>query len=623
MVKYDESSIQSLDWKDHIRKRPGMYIGKLGDGNQVDDGIYVLVKEIIDNSIDEHVMGFGKRIELTVEEREVTVRDYGRGIPLGKLVDCVSKINTGGKYDSEAFQKSVGLNGVGTKAVNALSSRFKVTTMREGKQKTAEFVRGVLTKETKPTALSPANAKDSGTLTIFEPDDAIFEGFRFRPGYLDELLWNYVYLNVGLTIVCNDKVYQSKNGLADLLAAKVAEDDRRYPILHFRAADIEVALTHTDASSDEYFSFVNGQYTSMGGTHQNSLREAIIKTVRDFYKKNFEPPDIRAGLVAAISVRIQEPVFESQTKTKLGSQTTEPDSKGKSIRSWVGDLVGTQLDNLLHKNKETADAMLKRIQESEHERKELAGIRKLSKERTKKANLFNKKLRDCRIHFNSNHPRRNDSTIFLTEGDSASGSITTARQADCQAVFSLRGKPLNTFGMHKKIVYENEELNLLQHALNLEEGLEGLRYNKIIVATDADVDGMHIRILLLTFFMQFFPEVVRAGHVSILSTPLFRVRNKKETIYCYSEAEKQAAIKKIEANKAGKAEITRFKGLGEISPDEFSAFIGKHMRVEPVRVQTEEMSVSQTLRFYMGKNTPERLDFIVDNLKLEAVETQL
>jgi topoisomerase-4 subunit B len=623
MVKYDESSIQSLDWKDHIRKRPGMYIGKLGDGNQVDDGIYVLVKEIIDNSIDEHVMGFGKRIELTVGEREVTVRDYGRGIPLGKLVDCVSKINTGGKYDSEAFQKSVGLNGVGTKAVNALSSRFKVTTMREGKQKSAEFVRGVLTKETKPTALSPANAKDSGTLTVFEPDDAIFEGFRFRPGFLDELLWNYVYLNVGLTIVCNDKVYQSKNGLSDLLAAKVSEDDRRYPILHFRAADIEVALTHTDASSDEYFSFVNGQYTSMGGTHQNSLREAIIKTVRDFYKKNFEPPDIRAGLVAAISVRIQEPVFESQTKTKLGSQTTEPDGKGKSIRSWVGDLVGTQLDNLLHKNKETADAMLKRIQESEHERKELAGIRKLSKERTKKANLFNKKLRDCRIHFNSNHPRRNDSTIFLTEGDSASGSITTARQADCQAVFSLRGKPLNTFGMHKKIVYENEELNLLQHALNLEEGLEGLRYNKIIIATDADVDGMHIRILLLTFFMQFFPEVVRAGHVSILSTPLFRVRNKKETIYCYSEAEKQAAIKKVEANKSGKAEITRFKGLGEISPDEFSAFIGKHMRVEPVRVQTEEMSVSQTLRFYMGKNTPERLDFIVDNLKLEAVETQL
>lgn len=623
MVKYDESSIQSLDWKDHIRKRPGMYIGKLGDGNQVDDGIYVLVKEIIDNSIDEHVMGFGKRIELTVGEREVTVRDYGRGIPLGKLVDCVSKINTGGKYDSEAFQKSVGLNGVGTKAVNALSSRFKVTTMREGKQKSAEFVRGVLTKETKPSALSPANVKDSGTVVVFEPDDAIFEGFRFRPGYLDELLWNYVYLNVGLTIVCNEKVYQSKNGLADLLAAKVSEDDRRYPILHFRAADIEVALTHTDASSDEYFSFVNGQYTSMGGTHQNALREAIIKTVRDFYKKNFEPPDIRAGLVAAISVRIQEPVFESQTKTKLGSQTTEPDSKGKSIRSWVGDLVGTQLDNLLHKNKETADAMLKRIQESEHERKELAGIRKLSKERTKKANLFNKKLRDCRIHFNSNHPRRNDSTIFLTEGDSASGSITTARQADCQAVFSLRGKPLNTFGMHKKIVYENEELNLLQHALNLEEGLEGLRYNKIIIATDADVDGMHIRILLLTFFMQFFPEVVRAGHVSILSTPLFRVRNKKETIYCYSEEEKKSAIKKVEANKAGKAEITRFKGLGEISPDEFSGFIGKHMRVEPVRVQTEEMSVSQTLRFYMGKNTPERLDFIVDNLKLEAIETQL
>jgi topoisomerase-4 subunit B len=430
-------------------------------------------------------------------------------------------------------------------------------------------------------------------------------------------LWNYVYLNVGLTIVCNDKTYHSKNGLADLLGSKVSTDDRRYPILHFKAADIEVALTHTDASSDEYFSFVNGQYTTMGGTHQNALREAVIKTVRDFYKKNFEPQDVRAGLVAAISVRIQEPVFESQTKTKLGSLTTEPDGKGKSIRSWVGDLVGTQLDNLLHKNKDTADAMLKRIQESEHERKELAGIRKIAKERTKKANLFNKKLRDCRIHFNTNHPRRNESTIFLTEGDSASGSITTARQAEIQAVFSLRGKPLNTFGMHKKIVYENEELNLLQHALNLEEGLDGLRYNKIIIATDADVDGMHIRILLLTFFMQFFPEIVRAGHVHILSTPLFRVRNKKETLYCYSDAERNAAINKLQDGRSGQPEITRFKGLGEISPDEFSGFIGKHMRLEPVRVQSEEKSVSQTLRFYMGKNTPERLDFIVENLKLD------
>lgn len=614
MVKYDESSIQSLDWKEHIRKRPGMYIGKLGDGNQPDDGIYVLVKEVIDNSIDEHVMGFGKRIEISISEREVTIRDFGRGIPLGKLVDCVSKINTGGKYDSEAFQKSVGLNGVGTKAVNALSARFRVTSTREGKQKSAEFQRGHLIKETKPTAAPQA---ESGTMVFFEPDSAIFEGFRFRPGYLDELLWNYVYLNTGLTIVCNDKTYQSKNGLADLLAAKVAEDDRRYPIIHFRSADLEVALTHTDASSDEYFSFVNGQYTTMGGTHQNALREAVIKTLRDFFKKNFEPPDIRAGLVAAVSVRIQEPVFESQTKTKLGSQTTEPDGKGKSIRSWVAEVVCTQLDNHLHKHKDTAEALLKRIQESEHERKELAGIKKIAKERTKKANLFNKKLRDCRIHFNTNHPRRNESTIFLTEGDSASGSITTARQADSQAVFSLRGKPLNTFGMHKKIVYENEELNLLQHALNLEEGLDGLRYNRIIIATDADVDGMHIRILLLTFFMQFFPEIVRAGHVHILSTPLFRVRNKKETIYCYSEKERDSAVKKLQDNKGGPAEITRFKGLGEISPDEFGTFIGKHMRLEPVRVQSEERSVSQTLRFYMGKNTPERLDFIVENLRFE------
>jgi topoisomerase-4 subunit B len=614
MVKYDESSIQSLDWKDHIRKRPGMYIGKLGDGNQADDGIYVLVKEIIDNAIDEHVMGFGKSIQITISDHSVTVRDFGRGIPLGKLVDCVSKINTGGKYDSEAFQKSVGLNGVGSKAVNALSSHFKVTSIREGKQKSAEFVKGELVKESK---ITPAANLESGTIVSFGPDASIFEGFRFRPGYLDELLWNYVYLNVGLTIVCNDKTYHSKNGLADLLGSKVSTDDRRYPILHFKAADIEVALTHTDASSDEYFSFVNGQYTTMGGTHQNALREAVIKTVRDFYKKNFEPQDVRAGLVAAISVRIQEPVFESQTKTKLGSLTTEPDGKGKSIRSWVGDLVGTQLDNLLHKNKDTADAMLKRIQESEHERKELAGIRKIAKERTKKANLFNKKLRDCRIHFNTNHPRRNESTIFLTEGDSASGSITTARQAEIQAVFSLRGKPLNTFGMHKKIVYENEELNLLQHALNLEEGLDGLRYNKIIIATDADVDGMHIRILLLTFFMQFFPEIVRAGHVHILSTPLFRVRNKKETLYCYSDAERNAAINKLQDGRSGQPEITRFKGLGEISPDEFSGFIGKHMRLEPVRVQSEEKSVSQTLRFYMGKNTPERLDFIVENLKFD------
>lgn len=619
MAKYDESSIQSLDWKEHIRRRPGMYIGKLGDGSQPDDGIYVLVKEVLDNSIDEHVMGFGKKIEISVTDHAVCVRDFGRGIPLGKLIDCVSKINTGGKYDSEAFKKSVGLNGVGTKAVNALSEHFKVTSLRDGKQKSAVFQRGELVSESRVTT---NQSESSGTLVEFRPDPQIFQGLRFRPAYLDELLWNYAYLNRGLTLTCNEKSYLSHNGLLDLLSSQVSEDDRRYPLIHFIEQDIEIALTHTDASSDEYFSFVNGQYTTMGGTHQNALREAVIKTVREFYKKNFEPPDVRAGLVAAISVRIQEPVFESQTKTKLGSQTTEPDGKGKTLRTWVNEVVGKHLDNHLHRHKETADALVRRIQESERERKELAGIKKLAKERTKKANLFNKKLRDCKIHFNSNHKRRAESTIFLTEGDSASGSITTARQADTQAVFSLRGKPLNTYGMKKKIVYENEELNLLQHALNLEEGLEGLRYNRIIVATDADVDGMHIRILLLTFFLQFFPEVVRSGHVSILQTPLFRVRNKTETVYCYDLNEKARALQKLAQGKGGKPEITRFKGLGEISPDEFEAFIGKHMRLERVRFVNEEKSVSQTLRFYMGKNTPERLDFIVDNLKVEEREIE-
>lgn len=616
MAKYDESSIKSLDWKEHIRRRPGMYIGKLGDGSQPDDGIYVLVKEVIDNSIDEHVMGFGKEIIISVNDREVSIRDFGRGIPLGKLVDCVSRINTGGKYDSEAFKKSVGLNGVGTKAVNALSSHFTVTAYRDGKEKTASFEKGELIKEGRATASS----EPSGTSTRFEPDDTIFVGYRFRPAFLDDLLWNYAYLNRGLKLTCNETHYISENGLLDLLSAQVSEDERRYPIIHFEDKDFEVALTHTDASSDEYFSFVNGQYTTMGGTHQNALREALIKTVREFYRKNFEPQDVRAGLVAAVSVRIQEPVFESQTKTKLGSLTTEPDGNGKSLRAWINDVVGTKLDNLLHRNKETAEALLKRIQESERERKELAGIKKLAKERTKKANLFNKKLRDCKIHFNTNHKQREESTIFLTEGDSASGSITTARKAETQAVFSLRGKPLNTFGMKKKIVYENEELNLLQHALNLEEGLEGLRYNHIVIATDADVDGMHIRILLLTFFLQYYPEVVRAGHLSILQTPLFRVRNKVATHYCYDERERLKAIESLKQGKAakgGKPEITRFKGLGEISPQEFEAFIGERMRLERVRFVTEEMSVSQTLRFYMGKNTPERLDFIVDNLRVE------
>lgn len=620
MAKYDESSIQSLDWKEHIRRRPGMYIGKLGDGSQPDDGIYVLVKEVLDNSIDEHVMGFGKKIEISVTDHAVSVRDFGRGIPLGKLIDCVSKINTGGKYDSEAFKKSVGLNGVGTKAVNALSDHFKVTSVREGKQKSAVFKRGELVSESRITSTP---SESSGTLVEFQPDPQIFQGFRFRPAFLDELLWNYAYLNTGLTLKCNEKSYLSQNGLLDLLGSQVSEDDRRYPLIHFMEQDIEIALTHTDASSDEYFSFVNGQYTTMGGTHQNALREAVIKTVREFYKKNFEPPDVRAGLVAAISVRIQEPVFESQTKTKLGSQTTEPDGNGKTLRTWINDVVGKHLDNHLHRNKETADALMRRIQESERERKELAGIKKLAKERTKKANLFNKKLRDCKIHFNTNHKRREESTVFLTEGDSASGSITTARQAETQAVFSLRGKPLNTYGMKKKIVYENEELNLLQHALNLEEGLEGLRYNRIIIATDADVDGMHIRILLLTFFLQFFPEVVRSGHVSILQTPLFRVRNKSETVYCYDLNEKAKALQRLAQGKGGKPEITRFKGLGEISPDEFEAFIGKHMRLEKVRFVNEEKSVSQTLRFYMGKNTPERLDFIVDNLKVEEREIEI
>jgi topoisomerase-4 subunit B len=597
---------------EHIRLRPGMYIGKLGDGSQVDDGIYVLVKEVVDNSIDEHTMGNGSSIEINIDESSVSVRDYGRGIPLGKLVDCVSKINTGGKYDSGAFQKSVGLNGVGTKAVNALSSAFFVESIRDGKSKQAEFSKGELLKE----GSVKSSSEPQGTLVRFTPDATIFTNYRFRPAYLDELLSNYAYLNRGLKVVCNGKTYESKNGLKDLLESKVANDDRLYPVVHFEDEDIEIALTHTEASSDEYFTFVNGQYTSAGGTHLAALREALIKTVREFYKKPFESTDIRQGLVASISIRVQEPVFESQTKTKLGSLTTEPGGNGKTIRTWVSDVVADKFDKLLHRSPELAEALLKRILQSEKERKELVGIRKLAKERTKKANLFNKKLRDCKAHFGTNHQRSEESTIFLTEGDSASGSITTARDSETQAVFSLRGKPLNTFGMKKKIVYENEELNLLQHALNLEEGLEGLRYKNVVIATDADVDGMHIRILLLTFFLQFFPELVRSGHVSILQTPLFRVRNKSETIYCYDEEEKNRAVKKLSSK--GSPEITRFKGLGEISPDEFGAFIGQGMRRELVRLDGQE-SVAETLSFYMGKNTPERLSFIMDNIKEEVV----
>ncbi len=613
MASYTEDHIKSLDWKDHIRLRPGMYIGKLGDGAMPDDGIYVLVKEIIDNSIDEHMMGHGKRIEIEVDDKSVRVRDFGRGIPLGKVIDCVSKINTGAKYDSEAFKKSVGLNGVGTKAVNALSEWFKVSSFREGKVKSAEFERGELTTDGR---IKAATEKD-GTLIEFTPDSQIFKNYRYRPAFLEELLWNYAYLNSGLTVVCNGKEYVSKNGLLDLLIKKTEGFELYYPILHFKNKDMEIAISHCEQSSEVHFSFVNGQHTTMGGTHQQALRDSIVKTVRDFYKKEFEVADIRSGLVAAICVRVQEPVFESQTKTKLGSQNVSED--GQTIKAWVHDFFGHQLDLKLHKDKTVADALLRRIKEAEKEREELAGIKKLARERNKKANLFNKKLRDCRVHLNTNHKFSKDSMIFITEGDSASGSITKARNPELQAVFSLRGKPLNCFGMKKKIVYENEELNLLQHALNLEDGLEGLRYNKIIIATDADVDGMHIRLLLLTFFLQFFPEIIQAGHLFVLDTPLFRVRDKKQTYYCYTEQERQKAIEKL----SGPPEITRFKGLGEISPDEFEAFIGKKMQVEQVHFIGDESDLHKTLTFYMGKNTPARQDFIVSNLRIEPNEVTL
>ncbi|MFT3747102.1 MAG: toprim domain-containing protein [Agriterribacter sp.] len=615
LFDYNEDSIKSLDWREHIRLRPGMYIGKLGDGSSADDGIYVLLKEVLDNCIDEHMMGYGKQIEITVEGKTVTVRDYGRGIPLGKVVDVVSKINTGAKYDSKAFQKSVGLNGVGTKAVNALSNYFKVTAVREGKQKTAEFERGVLIKEHKEAKSDESN----GTMVTFIPDDGVFRNFHFQQEYIDNLIWNYCYLNAGLIITFNGKKYVSRNGLLDLLERKTNPDELRYPIIHLRGDDIELAITHNNDYGEEIFSFVNGQYTTQGGTHQQAFREAFVKVVRDFYKKDYDFADIRQSIVAAVAVRVVEPVFESQTKTKLGSQYVE--EGGTSMKNFVFEFLAKELDNYLHKNPATADALKKRIEQSERERKELAGIKKLANERAKKANLHNRKLRDCRIHLNDEppgkgkedfHARQLDSTIFITEGDSASGSITKARDVETQAVFSLRGKPLNCFGLTKKVVYENEEFNLLQHALNIEEGIEGLRYNNVVIATDADVDGMHIRLLLLTFFLQFFPDLVKNGHVYILETPLFRVRNKQETIYCYDEAEKQAAAKKL----GGKPEITRFKGLGEISPDEFVKFISSDMRKQPVMVMPET-HLQQLLEYYMGKNTQERQEFIIDNLRVE------
>lgn len=615
LFDYTEESIRSLDWREHIRLRPGMYIGKLGDGSSPDDGIYVLLKEVVDNCIDEHTMGYGKIVEITIDKNAVTVRDYGRGIPLGKVIDVVSKINTGAKYDSKAFQKSVGLNGVGTKAVNALSNYFKVTAFREGKEKTAEFERGVLVKEYKEVKSQEPN----GTLITFIPDDKVFKNFHYVHEYLDNQLWNYCYLNAGLVISLNGKKYVSKNGLLDLLQRKTNADEIRYPIIALKGEDIEVAMTHENQYGEEYYSFVNGQYTTQGGTHLAAFREALVKTVRDFYKKDYDASDIRGSICAAISVRVQEPVFESQTKTKLGSQVVY--EGGPSMRNFVGDFMSRELDNYLHRNPTVADALKKRIEQSERERKELSGIRKLANERAKKANLHNKKLRDCRYHLNDEPSgkekekiieKAKESTIFITEGDSASGSITKARNVETQAVFSLRGKPLNSYGLTKKVVYENEEFNLLQHALNIEESYEGLRYNNIVIATDADVDGMHIRLLLMTFFLQFFPDLVKNGHVYVLETPLFRVRNKQETIYCYDEGEKQAAVKKL----GNKPEITRFKGLGEISPDEFARFIGTDIRLQPVLIK-QDTHIQQLLEYYMGKNTMQRQEFIIDNLKVE------
>lgn len=615
LFDYDESSIKTLDWQEHIRLRPGMYIGKLGDGSSADDGIYVLLKEVLDNCIDEHTMGYGKAVDVTIEKGTVTIRDYGRGIPLGKVVDVVSKINTGAKYDSKVFQKSVGLNGVGTKAVNALSSYFKVTAYRDGKMKTAEFEKGILKKEHKEEKTTEGN----GTEVTFIPDDSVFKNYHYIHEYMDNQFWNYCYLNAGLVINFNGKKYVSKNGLLDLLQRKTNEDELRYPIIHLKGEDIEVAITHENQYGEEYYSFVNGQFTTQGGTHLAAFREGYVKTIRDFYKKDYDAADIRGSICAAVSVRVQEPVFESQTKTKLGSSVVY--EGGPSMKNFVGDFLARDLDLFLHKNPSVAEALKKRIEQNEKERKELAGIKKLANERAKKANLHNKKLRDCRFHYNDDVTgkdkdkvieKQKETTIFITEGDSASGSITKSRNVETQAVFSLRGKPLNCYGLTKKVVYENEEFNLLQHALNIEDSYEDLRYNNIVIATDADVDGMHIRLLLMTFFLQFFPDLVKNGHVFILETPLFRVRNKQETIYCYDEAEKQAAVKKL----GNKPEITRFKGLGEISPEEFGRFIGAEMRKQPVML-LPETHIQQVLEYYMGKNTPDRQEFIIDNLKVE------
>lgn len=607
-IRYTEDEIKSLDWREHIRLRPGMYIGKLGDGSTPDDGIYVLLKEVLDNSIDEFAMGFGRQIDVVINEAGVTVRDYGRGIPLGKVVDVVSKINTGAKYDSKAFKKSVGLNGVGTKAVNALSEYFKVTAIREGQAKWAEFQFGNLKKESK---IEPSK-EDNGTIIHFKPDNGMFRHFRWVNEYVEQQLWNYAYLNAGLKINFNGRSFQSKNGLLDLLEKKTNAEKIRYPIIHLRGEDVEIALTHGDHYGEQYYSFVNGQNTTQGGTHLNAFREALVKVVRDHYKKQFDAKDIRESIIAAVAVRVEEPVFESQTKTRLGSERIAPD--GPAIRTWMSEFLTRELDNFLHKNPDIAKELLKRIQQSERERKEIADVKKLANERAKKANIHNKKLRDCRYHLNEkcSEELRLASTIFITEGDSASGSLTKARNVNSQAVFSLRGKPLNCYGMTKKVVYQNEEFNLLQHALNIEDSLDDLRYNRVVIATDADVDGMHIRLLLLTFFLQFFPDLVRNGHLYILETPLFRVRDKQQTFYCYTEAEKQAAIKKLR----GKPEITRFKGLGEISPNEFGGFIGEDIRLEPVYLP-EDTNLDHVLDYYMGKNTPERQEFIIENLRFE------
>ena len=606
---YDESTIKSLDWKEHIRMRPGMYIGKLGDGSSHDDGIYILLKEVVDNCIDEFIMGYGKNIDIKVSGQKVTVRDYGRGIPLGKLIDCVSKINTGGKYDTAAFKKSVGLNGIGTKAVNALSDAFTVQSVRDGKMKLVNYSRGEIIQDNKIEKSSLRN----GTKVVFQPDSEIFKKFHYLTEYIEDQIWNYVYLNSGLNIHFNGEKYSSKNGLKDLLERKTDVEKIRYPVIHLRGDDIEVALTHGDQYGEEYYSFVNGQHTTQGGTHLAAFREAVVRTMREYYKKDFDASDIRASIIGAIALRIQNPVFESQTKTRLGS--IDMSENGPTVRIFINDFIKRELDNFLHQNTDIAEYLLRRIMQSERERKDMAGVKKLANQRAKKANLHNKKLRDCRVHLNdekADEEKRLNSTIFITEGDSASGSITKSRDVATQAVFSLRGKPLNTFGMKKKIVYENEEFNLLQHALNIEEGLDNLRYNQVVVATDADVDGMHIRLLILTFFLQFFPDLVKNGHVYILETPLFRVRNKKETLYCYSENEKISAINTL----AGKPEITRFKGLGEISPEEFGLFIGESIRLEPVIIRGKT-SVNDLLKYYMGKNTEDRQKFIIDNLRVE------